>query len=401
MTRSATTLFRVGVMIAAGITLFCLSIFYIGYGSKFLRSTQTVEAHFTTTSGLLVGAPVSVNGVEVGAVSSIGYPADENSNYVIVSMWIEERAFRRLHNDSTASIHTMGLLGDKYVEIGSGSSSAPPLQPGSVLAGREPFDYEKMVQQASGGEFVENLAAATRELRSLLESLSNPQSLAGELIKGEQGPQKERLTLGTIRQSFMDLDRLANDLDSTVRSVNSGKGLLGSMVSTRGEGSRTLANFNRALNSIERAADSTRDASQSVRTLADQYAKGQGVVPRLFRDREFGDQLLANLQASSADLRDILHKVDTGQGSLGLAVNDPALYKNVNSFFAGGGGWGYRILGAFSSLARPFAQPEPEQEQTPITAADIDRSSALTAPSNATPADSNAALQLVHKPAPP
>lgn len=402
MTRSKIILFRVGLIIAAGIALLCFSIFFIGYGSKFLKTTQTVEARFADTNGLLVGAPVSVNGVEVGAVSSIGFPAEVSSTYVVVNMWIDDRAFRRLHIDSLASIHTMGLLGDKFVVISGGSSKAPRLQPGTILAGREPFDYEEMLQQAGTGEFVENLTASVKALRSLLESLNNPESLAGQIIKGEQAPQGGRLTLGTIRQSFANLDRLTNDLDQTVRNINSGKGLLGTMLSQRGAGPHTLEDFDRAVNSIERAAESTREATKSMRVLADQYSKGQGVMPRLFKDREFGDDLLANLQASAADLRAILHKIDSGRGTLGLVVNNPALYKNANSFFAASNtGWGYRVLSVFKSLAHPFAEPEEQEQTTPITAADVDQPPPRVAASSAPQTYPATALQLVDKPALP
>lgn len=361
MTTSRGARLRVGAMIAAAIATFCFAVFFIGEGSHLLKRTESVEAHFAGTNGLLVGAPVSFNGMNVGAISTIEFPDNVNLNYVIVRMWIERRAFERIRSNSIASIQTMGLLGDKYVEIGTGTAEAPRIQPGAVLGVREPINYEAMLQRASTGEFVDNMTVASRELRTLLESLNSRQS--------------------SISQGFADLSQLARDLDQTLHEVKSRKSLLGDVLSDRGEGPQVLANLNRAAAAVERAAESTRAAGESVRTMTDQYAKGQGTMPRLFRDRDFGDHFLDNLEASSADLRDILHKIDTGQGTLGKAVNDPALYTNANAFFAGSDtGWGYRVIGALNSIAHPFSVAE-----APTTAA------AACTPAPALPADGRAA----------
>jgi len=381
VTKSRFATFRVGVLIAIGIALFGFSIFYIGYGSRFLKRTGVMEARFQRTNGLLADAPVALNGVNVGAVASIRFPRDPDADYVIVRMWVEERAFGRVRSDASASIRTMGLLGDKYVEISGGTNKAPRLESGGTLSAQEPVDYEAMFQQPGAQDFVGNMTAVSSQLRSLLESLNSRDSLLGELIKSDPAPSGERLQLSDVRKGFADISRLAVDIDETMRKLNNRQSLLGSMLSTTGEGPALLTNLNGAARSMRAAADSAKVAATSLNNFATRYGQGQGAVARLFTDREFGDAVLANLRDSSADLREILRKIDDGQGSIGLAVNDPRLYNNVDAFLTTGPGWGIRILNGLHGVAHPFAEVEPASRQSPPTAADVDKrsnSAALT-----------------------
>jgi phospholipid/cholesterol/gamma-HCH transport system substrate-binding protein len=138
--RSKFTTATVGILIALGIAIFCFSIFSIGYGSRYFRSTVPLSAQFHRTNGLQAGARVELAGVTVGAVSSISFPRDPGADYVVVRMWVDERAFQRLRSDSVARVRTMGLLGDKFIELAAGSARASRLEPGVVIAPRDPID---------------------------------------------------------------------------------------------------------------------------------------------------------------------------------------------------------------------------------------------------------------------
>src|ERR1700692_3669499 len=112
---------RVGAVIAGGLAIIGFAIFSIGHGARVLRRTDTIESHFHRIDGLQTGAPVSLSGVNIGAVASIRFPEDPHADYVIVKMWIVDADLARVRSDSVAQIDTMGLLGDKYVEITGGN----------------------------------------------------------------------------------------------------------------------------------------------------------------------------------------------------------------------------------------------------------------------------------------
>ena len=85
-----------------------------------LRSeSYRLQAQFENVGGLKAGAPVSMAGVTIGRVESIGYDMDLFK--AVATLRIDSR-YDQIPNDSDASILTAGLLGGQYVGIGPGAS---------------------------------------------------------------------------------------------------------------------------------------------------------------------------------------------------------------------------------------------------------------------------------------
>ena len=85
-----------------------------------LRSdTYRLQAQFENVGGLKPGAPVSMAGVTIGRVESIGYDMDLFK--AVVTLRIDAR-YDQIPDDSDASILTAGLLGGQYVGISPGGS---------------------------------------------------------------------------------------------------------------------------------------------------------------------------------------------------------------------------------------------------------------------------------------
>lgn len=82
-------------------------------------SGYTVVARFDNVADLQAGAPVSMAGVKVGRVSSVGF--DSTDYKAVVAMTIDNR-FNRIPDDTWANIETAGLLGAKYVGLDAGGS---------------------------------------------------------------------------------------------------------------------------------------------------------------------------------------------------------------------------------------------------------------------------------------
>jgi phospholipid/cholesterol/gamma-HCH transport system substrate-binding protein len=78
-----------------------------------------LTASFDQVGGLKPGAPVSMSGVTIGRVESIGY--DMSLFKAIVTLRIDA-SYDQIPNDSDASILTAGLLGGQYVGVGPGAS---------------------------------------------------------------------------------------------------------------------------------------------------------------------------------------------------------------------------------------------------------------------------------------
>jgi phospholipid/cholesterol/gamma-HCH transport system substrate-binding protein len=78
-----------------------------------------VTARFDNVGDLKVGAPVTMAGVRIGRVDSVGFDAAEFKAVVTLSI---DKRYNKIPTDSDAAIQTSGLLGAKYVGIGAGGA---------------------------------------------------------------------------------------------------------------------------------------------------------------------------------------------------------------------------------------------------------------------------------------
>lgn len=116
--RNRTLELTVGLFIIAGVmALLVLALRVSGLTLSTPGDTYKVYAHFDNVSGLSPRARVTVAGVTVGQVTSIRFDTNRYTGRV-------EMAIRgdvdTLPADSTASILTAGLLGEKYIGISVG-----------------------------------------------------------------------------------------------------------------------------------------------------------------------------------------------------------------------------------------------------------------------------------------
>ncbi len=363
MARSTVVTVRVGALIAGGLAIICFGIFSIGHGTRILRRTSSIETHFHRINGLQTGAPVSLSGVNIGAVKSVSFPADPHADYVVVRLWINDADLMRVRSDSVAQISTMGLLGDKYIEISGGNPESPSLAPNAVLAAQDPVDMQAILQKAANGDMIDNVIAISQSLKSILESIDQGHGILTELIKGGPKGTEPPLTLADLRTTLDNMNKLAVEMNAMLDKVNHGRGLAGAMLSDKTDGKKLL-------DEMETMAVSMKDMAANVNRLMDRFSKGNGAVQRLLTDQQYANQLLANMQTSLADMKDILRKIDDGRGTVGLAVNDPSLYYDAKNFLGGNGslGWGVRMLNGIYSLTHPLSRPSTAE---PIAASPV------------------------------
>ena len=112
----------VGFFVACGMAaLFVLAMKVSNIASIGDNKGYTLTAHFDNIGGLKVRAPVTIGGVRIGRVTGVGF--DEQTYQAVVTLQIEDK-YRRLPEDSSASIFTAGLLGEQYVALEPGGSEA-------------------------------------------------------------------------------------------------------------------------------------------------------------------------------------------------------------------------------------------------------------------------------------
>jgi phospholipid/cholesterol/gamma-HCH transport system substrate-binding protein len=100
------------ILLIAGVFL---AFAYKGSGIR-MEDGYNVHANFSNASGIVLGSDVRIGGIKVGTVSNL--TLDTNSYEAVISMQI--RSATQIPKDSSASVVSSGLLGEKYIQITPG-----------------------------------------------------------------------------------------------------------------------------------------------------------------------------------------------------------------------------------------------------------------------------------------
>jgi phospholipid/cholesterol/gamma-HCH transport system substrate-binding protein len=163
---------KVGIFILIGIVILFIIVFSIG-DITLSKSGYRIKVQFNFASGIGPSAPVRLAGVGIGQVEGIRLIYDEagKKTRAEICAWIQNDA--RIEEDARATINTLGLLGEKYLEIFPGTSGKPVLKDGGMLAGSDPVPMEKIT---------ENLANLSDSVNTIVERLKRGEGTIGKLL---------------------------------------------------------------------------------------------------------------------------------------------------------------------------------------------------------------------------
>jgi phospholipid/cholesterol/gamma-HCH transport system substrate-binding protein len=343
---------KVGLFTAALLVLLALVILVIGKKQGMFTRHVAYKAQFQDVAGLVPGAQVWLNGVVVGVVESVDLPEDPAQRRITVTFRVRKALAARIRADSRVRIRTLGLLGDRYLELSSGSPLQPLVPEGGMVPSGEPTDIAEALSQ--GGEAIGNVVAITGSLRRILEKMERGEGALGALVN-------EPFDAAGFSKK---LNALLDDTGAVMHQIRQGQGLLGKLA-VAPKGKRCLPTWlpppaapgpwppawqdvsreDTVLASILRdpkgreklteTLSSLAQASTALAAASQELATGQGTLPRLLRDKEFADSFLADLAQLTHALASVADKLDRGQGSAGRMVNDPQLYEDLESVVRG------------------------------------------------------------------
>jgi ABC-type transporter Mla subunit MlaD len=101
------------------------------------RHILRLTCYFQKASGLKVGAPVALAGVEVGSVTSVRVRPELREHPAEVMMLLRTPYELKIPSDSIVTLETAGVLGETFPEIEFKAATGPPIQDGGTLKTRE------------------------------------------------------------------------------------------------------------------------------------------------------------------------------------------------------------------------------------------------------------------------
>lgn len=168
---------RSGLLVVVSIVVLLCLLFMAGNYS-FFRDTRQVRIFFDYISGLGKDAPVHFAGHEVGKVADIQLLPGEGARIVVTASISTDAVLKK---DSQAFIDTLGIMGEKFVELTPGSPGAPPLEESGEIRGTDPIALNTMMKQML--RLIEDVNAAVRDNRDELAAIFKNLEESSENLK--------------------------------------------------------------------------------------------------------------------------------------------------------------------------------------------------------------------------
>ncbi len=138
---------NLGIFVLIG--LLCVAYLTVKLGKMEVLGGDgySVEARFSSVSGLRVGASIEISGVTVGRVTGIGL--DDKTSQAVVTLYVNKGI--QLTDDTIASVKTSGLIGDKYVSLALGGSDLMLADGDEITDTESSVDLESLISKFAFG----------------------------------------------------------------------------------------------------------------------------------------------------------------------------------------------------------------------------------------------------------
>jgi len=275
---------KVGLVTTLALGVLFLTIFFAGDIHEIFVPKVKIKADIKDVRGLRKGSPVWFSGIEIGSVKDIKLDPAVGT---IVTMSISQDDIKFVKKDSKASVLTMGLLGDKYVEISSGSPDAEPVEPGDIIKGSVQLEIQDIVNASS--KSLTKITEFIGKLESLLDKFEKSQGTVAKFLNDPSIYDNLKETTATLSEIVKDI----NDSEGSFKMFIEDPSL-----------------YNR----MDRATASMEEFSRNLN-------EGEGTIAKLVRDPEIYD----NLNKASKQLSVVIERIESGEGLVGTLLSDREL----------------------------------------------------------------------------
>jgi len=285
---------KVGAIIVVALAVLTVAVYKLGQAANLFSKRYELYAYLPNANGLRSGGIVYVAGQFAGTIKSIEFlPIDNDTTRNLrVRMAVDEGLQNQIRADSKAKIRTLGLLGDKVIDISIGTPRFGVLKSGDTISVSPSLDYEAVLAQAAGA--VADMVDLTRDLRTLTSGIVEGKGTVGQLVTN--------------------------------------RALYDQFVGTMGRANSMLAKFENPNGSFSKMLNDPAlyDRFVSVVTSADSLVialnSKDGTLGKLLRD----DTLYTHIVSMAMAGDSLMKSLSNGQGLAGRLLNDPTLYDKLN-----------------------------------------------------------------------
>jgi phospholipid/cholesterol/gamma-HCH transport system substrate-binding protein len=314
---------KAGLVITLALLILFLAVLFAGNIEQFFYPKFTLRAQFRDVKGLRTGAPVWLFGTEVGSVKKIDVDPIVGA---IVTVSLDKSIHGLIKKDSRASILTMGLLGDKYVELTTGSPAADPVKPGEMIQGSPQIEFTDIIETSA--KTIEKMDQFLGKMDRLIDSIEMGEGTIGKLIKDPS--------------IYDNVEKVTRELSHAIGDIQTSKGTLKKLIDDPSLYNKMLAatasleDFSKKLNDSSGTLRKIVEdptlyeklvvAASSIETFSKNLTEQSGTLKKLIEDPSLYDRLVA----ASSSIEAFGKKLNESHGTLQRLLEDPALFENLN-----------------------------------------------------------------------
>jgi len=181
---------KVGIFVFIGLVI--LMIFVLSIGNfKIILQSHRVDFLFNFTNGVKVGAPIRFAGVDIGEVKGLHFISNLQGTppKVRIIGWV--RRDIKIPVDSAVWINTLGLLGEKYIEIMPGKDYLNFVKTNQAMVGVDPIPMQDFTTLAK------NIGT---DLDATIVGIKNKEGTIGKLLYDDKIYRELEALIIDIRQ---------------------------------------------------------------------------------------------------------------------------------------------------------------------------------------------------------
>lgn len=253
---------KTGIFFVLGLGFAAYLGLVIGKNTSVFSGVTTIRIMTKNVDGLTENNFVAIAGKKIGTVGKLDFTNRNDSLYVIADLKLRNEYANLVTSDAVASIRSLGVLGDKYVDITAGTG--PPVKEG---------DYIRLQTDEGLAGLASNAKSTIEKLNTVLDKLNNGDGPAGRLISDKKMGDDLGKTVANLRKSSDELTKVST-------SMSSGKGLLPKLINDK-----SLAdNTTQTIESLRRTSEETENFMKSLNN-------DKGLISRLKSDTTLYDNL--------------------------------------------------------------------------------------------------------------
>jgi phospholipid/cholesterol/gamma-HCH transport system substrate-binding protein len=283
-------------------------------------------AYVDNASGLRSGAPVRLEGVDIGNVIGIRVVPSHTPYPVEIKMKVSSKYVDYLKLDSVVMLSTAGVLGETFVDIDSRSATGGPVHDGTTLQAQAVPDLQDVVRASQGT--LQNVDVLIKRADRIFSAVESGQGSVGKLIYD--------------KSLYVNLNNSVKEVQGILSDVNSGKGTIGKLLKDEEMYQKLNASIdklNNVVNDINTGKgtvgklikdpelyDNANQTMAKANQLMENINRGQGALGKFANDPEFARKL----EKTVDNLNAITGRLNAGEGTAGKIMVDPALYNNTD-----------------------------------------------------------------------